>query len=280
MTCEQCGGTGWKRLEEGGLRRVVRCDCWSAALVARLLADARIPPRYRRCDLDSFKDYNDNLSTAVRRAKSFVAGWPAVEKGLLFLGPPGVGKTHLAVAVLRKAVTEKNARGLFYDTRDLLRVIRSTYNPQVRAVEMDILRPVMNAELLVLDDLGAEKTSEWVEETLNLVVNTRYNERRATILTSNFVETTSTDPSDLTESIEERVGYRMWSRLHEMCEIVTLGGPDVRQLGPNWGPEDFAAADQRQSGARKPLGRRPSRGRAPLQDGKADLKYPGGRAGT
>jgi hypothetical protein len=81
------------------------------------------------------------------------------------------------------------ARGLFYDTRDLLRVIRSTYNPLVRTAEMDILRPVMDADLLVLDDLGAEKTSEWVEETMNLIVNTRYNERRHTIFTSNYEDT-------------------------------------------------------------------------------------------
>ena len=78
------------------------------------------------------------------------------------------------------------ARGLFYDVRDLLRVIRSTYNPVVRTAEMDILRPVMEAELLVLDDLGAEKPSEWVEETMNLIVNTRYNERRPTIFTTNY----------------------------------------------------------------------------------------------
>ena len=75
---------------------------------------------------------------------------------------------------------------IFYDTRDLLRVIRSTYDPVVRTTEIEVLRPVMTADLLVLDDLGAEKTTEWVEETLNLIVNTRYNERRVTIFTSNY----------------------------------------------------------------------------------------------
>ena len=75
----------------------------------------------------------------------------------------------------------------------------------------------MTAELLVLDDLGAEKTSDWVEETLNLIVNTRYNERRATIFTSNYEEKEDrTDP----ESLLMRVGFRMHSRLYEMCEFV------------------------------------------------------------
>jgi DNA replication protein DnaC len=92
------------------------------------------------------------------------------------------------VAVLKQVIRERGARGLFYDVRELLKVIRSTYDPIVRTTETEILRPVMVADLLVLDDLGAEKTSEWVGETLNLIVNTRYNERRLTIFTSNYEE--------------------------------------------------------------------------------------------
>ena len=82
------------------------------------------------------------------------------------------------MAVFKQVVQTTGARGLFYDTRDLLRVIRNTYDPSIRTTELEMLRPVMTADLLVLDDLGAEKTSEWVEETMNLIVNTRYNERR------------------------------------------------------------------------------------------------------
>ena len=98
-----------------------------------------------------------------------------MQKGLCLIGPPGIGKKNIAVSVLRRVVIEKGARGLFYDVRDLLRVFRSTYNPVVRAAELDILRPVMDAELLVLDYLGSEKPSEWVEETISYIVNTRYN---------------------------------------------------------------------------------------------------------
>ena len=105
---------------------------------------------------------------AVDARSASPSEFPVVEQGLFLDGPPGIGKTHLAVAVLKQVIRTTGARGIFYDTRDLLRVIRSTYNPVTKTAEMDMLRPVMKADLLVLDDLGAEKTSEWVEETMNL----------------------------------------------------------------------------------------------------------------
>ncbi len=173
--------------------------------------DARIPPRYARCDLSNFVTYpNEKLQLTLTRARKFAETFPAVTKGLCLIGPPGIGKTHIAVGVLRQSIQRTGVRGLFYDVRELLKMIRSTYNPVVRTAEMDILRPVMDAELLVLDDLGAEKPSEWVEETMNLIVNTRYNERRPTIFTTNYEDTP--DDSNL-DSLKVRVGFRMHSRL-------------------------------------------------------------------
>ena len=109
-------------------------------------------------------------------------------------------------------------------------MIRSTYDPVNQTAEMDVLKPVMEADMLVLDDLGAEKTSEWVEETLNLIVNARYSAQRTTVFTSNYEDKTddTTDP----DSLLFRIGYRMRSRLHEMCEFVDLDGADYRELPP------------------------------------------------
>ncbi|HWW88374.1 MAG TPA: ATP-binding protein, partial [Vicinamibacterales bacterium] len=186
--------------------------------------------------MESFRAYNDSLCGAVRRARRFIDEYPASERGLLLLGHAGVGKTHIAVGVLRAVIEKTGAPGLFYDTRDLLTAIRSTYDPVVKTSTSRILQPVMETPLLVLDDLGSERPTDWVEETMNLIVNTRYNERRLTIFTSNYLDIP--DDSD-PNSLLFRIGFRMRSRLHEMCEFIEMDGADYRELPVNGGVDDL-----------------------------------------
>jgi DNA replication protein DnaC len=277
MACALCDDTGWRPVDEGGTRRVVRCDCWRENIGRQRLSEAHVPKRYQHCSLANFAAYNESLERAVAQARRIAEAFPVVNRGLLLEGQPGVGKTHLAVAVLKHVIQATGARGLFYDTRDLLRVIRSTYDPAIRTTELDILRPVMTADLLVLDDLGAEKTSEWVEETMNLIVNTRYNERRATIFTSNYEDIPDdTDPNALLF----RIGHRMRSRLHEMCEFIVMDGADYRELPTNGGVDDLIALWKTRRKATLPSPRGGRQARAQLRDGKGDLKWSGGRAGS
>ena len=284
MSCAQCDDTGWRSIEDDRthVRRVVRCECWRDRLGQARLADARIPRRYQHCTLENFTAYNESLQRAIKQARRMADAFPAVGRGLFFEGQPGVGKTHLAVAILKRVIEGAGARGLFYDTRDLLRVIRSTYDPSIRTTELEILQPVMRADLLVLDDLGAEKTSEWVEETMNLIVNTRYSEKRATIFTSNYEDIPDdADPN----SLLFRIGHRMRSRLHEMCEFIILDGADYREMPSNGGVDDLVTLWKMRKKGPLPSPRGTGRQarahlKEPVRDSRADLKWPGGRAGS
>ena len=144
----------------------------------------------------------------------------------------------------------------------------------------------MDAQLLVLDDLGAERPTDWVEETLNLIVNTRYNYRRTTVFTSNYPLVL---PSTLTAEdkdwhrfeLKERVGFRLFSRLQEMCDFYRLDGVDYRELGPNPTSEDIAALAKRgsQTHGEQKIVRNKVMAKARLKGGNIDLGWSGGKAG-
>jgi len=282
MACEICHDSHWVIERVDGVDRARRCDCWRAALAGMQLAQARIPRGYAHCELANFEPNTDSLREAARRAAAFLEAFPVPAKGLLFHGRHGVGKTHLAVAILKDAIRLKGARGYFYETRELLKLVRDTYAGG-EATEMEVLRPVLDADLLVLDDLGAEKTSEWVQETLGLVVNTRYAERRPTIFTTNLADTASDDVN----SLVVRIGARTRSRLFEMCEWVEMDGYDTRQVGVHPSAEALARYDRESPDSDRNRRRgdavdRPrSMARAGLKPrGAADLRWAGGKGGS
>jgi len=241
--CPLCDGTGWKSVIQNGHRCVMRCDCRLKARAQSLLEAARIPRRYEHCELSSFTtDFpgaHPSLSLAHIAASKFAQEFdPADGTGLLLIGTIGTGKTHLGVGILKELVLSRGVACLFYDYRDLLKQIQNSYNASVQATELDVLRPVFDIEVLFLDELGAVKPTEWVWDTVSLILNTRYNNNRTTIITTNFEDRPAAGVSaglspvraaTREESLGDRIGERMRSRLHEMCRILKLDGPDFRQ---------------------------------------------------
>ncbi len=174
------------------------------------------------------------MATAKLAASGFVEQYPLDKTGLLLIGPSGAGKTHLSVAILRELILSKGIGCLFCDYRELLKQIQNSYNPSVQVTELDLLRPVFQTEVLVLDDLGAVKPTEWVWDTVSVILNTRYNENRTTIITTNFQDGPATGIAGprgaaREETLGDRIGERMRSRLCEMCRVVELNAPDYRQ---------------------------------------------------
>jgi len=218
------------------------CECQEMQREERRLAAACVPEEYRQCTLDgyetAFKGADLSLGRALMTARKFADAYPVDTggKGLLFVGSIGVGKTHLAVGVLRRLVQERGAKGLFYDFRQLIWRIQNSYNPQVSTTVEELLKPVFAAEVLVLDDMGAQKPSDWAEDIFALILNNRYNEKQTTIITTNYPDLPAGGgaKSDVERAAREltlgdRIGNRMLSRLASMCVRVEMTGQDFRQ---------------------------------------------------
>jgi DNA replication protein DnaC len=279
--CPHCQGSGWKVVErnaqgaqplatdrpgassQGEPKMVwaVPCDCTTGDRTERALQRARVPERYRHCDFENYETDNEIINASsdqlaawnrsLSQAKMFVQRFaqeyspvPGMqsEHGILLMGPCGVGKTHLAVSAM-KTIVLRGHSGLFYDYRELLKAIQDSYNPENQATEMSVLEPVLKTEILVLDDVGSSKPSPWALETVGHILNTRYNEKRVTILTTNFPDSdaASANPSSqpsrvaglrsptVEDSLTERVGKRIRSRLYEMCRTLEINAPDYRK---------------------------------------------------
>lgn len=223
-TCPACRGFGRLERPDG---TTVPCECRADDIARARKAAARIPERYRNCRLRNFNDLrNESLRKAKAVAKRFVEHWPAVDAGLLISGPVGVGKTHLAVAILNELVEAKGATALFCDFSDLLDRIQASFGKGSEESQDDIVAPYRDADLLVLDELGARRPSDWVREVLYGLLNTRYNRGRITILTTNFGDEPDSRGG---ETLELRVGAPVRSRLWEMCQLVTIEAEDFRK---------------------------------------------------
>ena len=242
--CSICGGTGWKTVERGKEREAVRCDCRVSDRTARLIEAARVPSRYRHCEFDNFvTEHSESVATARLTSRAFVDQYPLDKTGLLFVGPVGTGKTHLAVAIGKELIRRSRAQCLFYDYRELLKSIQNSFNASVATTEMQVLEPVLSAEVLIFDELGAVRPTDWVSDTVNHIINIRYNESRTTIFTTNYPDAASLFTDEETrghnlsaaqramrrETLGDRIGDRMWSRLHEMCRLIEINATDYRK---------------------------------------------------
>lgn len=234
--CSLCGGTGMHITRDlQGDRVAAVCSCRLARQALRRLERANIPRRHEHSTLASYESIettgsHETMLQAHFKAHQFVLDYPhnTDGRGLMFVGPAGRGKTHLAVGVLRALIEEKGCQGLFCDYGDLLKQIQNSYNPRSETTEFALLRPVIEAEVLVLDDLGSTKPTAWVLDTVGHVLNARYNDKRTTLVTTNFANRPPASGGK-EDTLGDRISERVRSRLVEMCVCLEVQGADFRQ---------------------------------------------------
>jgi DNA replication protein DnaC len=247
--CPHCGGSGWVVTERNGVATGRPCACREAVRAEETWHAAGIPLNYAKDSFDNFRiptmDEHPVAHRILQQAMTIAAGYtmefPVTQKpGLLFAGDAGCGKTHMAVATVRRLI-DKGHSAVFWDYQTLIESIRASYNEETRGSNKDAYQSALDAEILMLDDLGAYRSSDWVEDVVTGIITYRCNERKPLIATTNLPDEEmggtevkrlsegSSHKFDIRKTLSEAIGGRARSRLFEMCTIVKMfGAPDYR----------------------------------------------------
>jgi DNA replication protein DnaC len=231
-SCPNCGGTGWVIAEREGLSGAERCQCYGQRRTAERQNRAGIPPQFGKATLQTFQIPDDNpiartgLSTIHVKVRTYANTYPLTDKlGLLFVGATGTGKTHLAVAAM-KILMLRGFDCVFFDYQTLLERIQRSWNPTAGAADRDAYRQALETDIVLIDDLGARRASDWVEDTVTSIITQRYNEQKPIIVTTNLpIEPDRIEDQGktrLSRSLAEVIGERSRSRLFEMCHVVKM----------------------------------------------------------
>jgi DNA replication protein DnaC len=222
-----CQGVGFIATENG----YAPCECRRKAdLIEKLTGPCRVPRKFLAKTIDNFEADNPHLKQILSEARAYIATFSTAPeddgsacRGLVLRGPEGTGKTHMAVAILR-AVISQGYQAMFYNVSDLFLDLRRTMTEEGKSQsEADLIHPLRSADLLVLDDLGMERASDYTREILYTVINSRYAEDRATIITTNCNK----------NELLERLGRSTTSRLQEMCLDLPFPEGDWRRRNMN-----------------------------------------------
>ena len=234
LRCADCGGTGnLLSTNVRGYSYISPCPaCRVVRRNVKLYNAAGIPAKYFQVlQVDACLDLSridSSFQTALKYAKEqFVKKYPN-NKGFLLMGPAGIGKTHLAVGTISELTLQYGVKCIFADFFHLLSDLKQAYSEGTP--ENEVILPLIEAEVLVIDELGKGRSNEWELNILDQLISKRYNASKKTLATTNYVtREIARAKGDTDEILEVRVGERIASRLFEMCELIHLKGMDYRR---------------------------------------------------
>lgn len=236
--CAQCGGSGSVLSQKkSGYSYISPCSlCGVVRRNVKLYNLAGIPAKYSRvlqvdAGLDPRK-INKPLQMALKYAKEeFVKKYPT-KKGFLLMGPSGLGKTHIAIGTISELTLYHGVRCMFKDFFYLLSELKQAYSEGTP--ENEVIVPLIETEVLVIDELGKGRSNEWELNILDQLISKRYNSSKKTVITTNYISSeVASEIGEEKEILEVRIGERIASRLYEMCEFMYLEGKDYRKEKKN-----------------------------------------------
>lgn len=227
--CSKCKDIGWHSVpkKEG----LIECECRLNRAIDRAIAEAENDKaRFKPFTLKTYKPQNESQEKALRVCKVFVKQWPLCKRGIMMCGPVGVGKTGLLWATARECAHKTRTAPTWELAADILSKIRHTYNaPDGGETEYQIVNRFARAKLLLLDDLGVEKESEWSDGIFFRLLGDRHLRELPTLITTNWTEQGLVLDGDYHGvPLKDRIGARLYSRLHESVVFVEMEGKDRR----------------------------------------------------